>query len=202
MAVNSVDLGDNGTSKLLENQDGGLIIHMLKKEPIDEQKYEEFKKAEYAQQNNRYETIAVREWLKSNNKGPGARRSSAGERPGRSVLSSERSAASIDQVSQRNEWRKSRRKSKNSLTMPTATWQLVNYRPQSRSIADASNKFQEFFDGWHALGMALMKHGNFRKPSRQAKERWNFGQTINLRGRVFRSSTFAIARSKKPKLPG
>jgi peptidyl-prolyl cis-trans isomerase D len=65
MAVNSVDLGEDGTSKLLENQDGGLIIHMLKKEPIDEQKYEEFKKAEYAQQNNRYETIAVHEWLKA-----------------------------------------------------------------------------------------------------------------------------------------
>jgi peptidyl-prolyl cis-trans isomerase D len=64
MAVNTVDLGEGGTSKLLENQDGGLIIHMLKKEPIDEQKYEDYKKAEYAQQNNRYETIAVREWLK------------------------------------------------------------------------------------------------------------------------------------------
>ena len=64
MASNSVDLAQGGTSKLLENEDGGLIIHMLKKEPIDEQKYEEYKKAEYAQQNSRYETIAVREWLK------------------------------------------------------------------------------------------------------------------------------------------
>jgi len=64
MAINSVDLAQRGTSKLLENQDGGLIIHMLNKEPIDEQKYQEYKKAEYAQQNNRYETIAVREWLK------------------------------------------------------------------------------------------------------------------------------------------
>ncbi|HEV3065437.1 MAG TPA: peptidyl-prolyl cis-trans isomerase [Chthoniobacterales bacterium] len=64
MAINSVDLAQGGTSKLLENADGGLIIHMLKKEPIDEQKYEEYKKAEYAQQNNRYETVAIREWLK------------------------------------------------------------------------------------------------------------------------------------------
>jgi hypothetical protein len=64
MAINSVDLDQGGTSKLLENEDGGLIIHMLKKEPIDEQKYEAYKKAEYAQQNNRYETLAVREWLK------------------------------------------------------------------------------------------------------------------------------------------
>jgi peptidyl-prolyl cis-trans isomerase D len=64
MALNSVDLAKDETSKLLENEDGGLIIHMLNKEPIDEQKYEEYKKAEYAQQNNRYESIAVREWLK------------------------------------------------------------------------------------------------------------------------------------------
>ena len=64
IAMNSVDLDKGGTSKFLENQDGGLIIHMLNKEPVDEQKYEEYKKAAYAEQNNRYETIAVREWLK------------------------------------------------------------------------------------------------------------------------------------------
>src|SRR5260370_16697681 len=64
MANNSVDLAQGGTSKLLENRDGGLIIHMLNKEPIHEQKYDQYKKAEYAQQKNRYETIAVREWLK------------------------------------------------------------------------------------------------------------------------------------------
>ena len=52
------------TSKLLQNQGSALIIHMIKKEPIDEQKYDEFKKAEYAQQNNQYEKIAIREWLK------------------------------------------------------------------------------------------------------------------------------------------
>jgi hypothetical protein len=64
MAINNVDLAQGETSKLLENEDGGLIIHVLNKEPIDEQKYEAYKKAEYAQQNNRYETLAVREWLK------------------------------------------------------------------------------------------------------------------------------------------
>jgi hypothetical protein len=42
-----------------------LIIHMLKREPIDEAKYEEYKKSEYAQQNNRYESIVVREWLRA-----------------------------------------------------------------------------------------------------------------------------------------
>jgi peptidyl-prolyl cis-trans isomerase D len=64
IAMNSLDLAQGATSKLLENQDGGLLIHMVNKEPIDEQKYEQFKKAEYAQQNSRYETLAVREWLK------------------------------------------------------------------------------------------------------------------------------------------
>jgi len=63
MAMANVELDDNQTSKLLDDPDGGLIIHMIKKEPIDEAKYEEYKKAEYAQQNNRYESIVVREWL-------------------------------------------------------------------------------------------------------------------------------------------
>jgi peptidyl-prolyl cis-trans isomerase D len=63
MAIANVELDDNQTSKLLDDPDGGLIIHMIKKEPIDEAKYEEYKKAEYAQQNNRYESIVVREWL-------------------------------------------------------------------------------------------------------------------------------------------
>jgi len=42
-----------------------VIIHMIKKEPVDEQKYAEFKKAEYAQQNGRYEKLAIREWLRA-----------------------------------------------------------------------------------------------------------------------------------------
>jgi hypothetical protein len=65
MAVNNVELDANQTSKLLEDQDGSLIIHLIKKGPIDEAKYQEYKKAEYAQQNSRYESIVVREWLKA-----------------------------------------------------------------------------------------------------------------------------------------
>jgi peptidyl-prolyl cis-trans isomerase D len=61
---NRVELDKNETSKLLNDQDSSLIIHVINKEPIDEQKYAEFKKTEYARQNNRYETIAVREWLR------------------------------------------------------------------------------------------------------------------------------------------
>ena len=41
-----------------------MIIHVINKEPIDEQKYADYKKTEYAQQNDRYEMIAVREWLR------------------------------------------------------------------------------------------------------------------------------------------
>jgi hypothetical protein len=65
MAMDDVELDDNQTSKFLEDQDGGLIIHMIKKGPIDEAKYQEYKKAEYAQQNNRFESIVFREWLKA-----------------------------------------------------------------------------------------------------------------------------------------
>jgi len=65
MAIDGVELDDNQTSKYLEDQDGGLFIHMIKREPIDETKYQEYKKTEYAQQNNRFRSIVVREWLKA-----------------------------------------------------------------------------------------------------------------------------------------
>jgi hypothetical protein len=65
MAIANVELNDNQTSKFLEDQDGGLIIHMLKREPIDEAKYAEYRKSAYAQQNSRYESIVIREWLKA-----------------------------------------------------------------------------------------------------------------------------------------
>ena len=64
MAMNGVELDANETSKLLQDQDSALIIHMIGKEPIDEQKYAEFKKTEYAQQNSHYEKLAIREWLR------------------------------------------------------------------------------------------------------------------------------------------
>ena len=48
----------------MQDQDSALIIHMINKEPIDEQKYAEFKKTEYAQQNSHYEKLAIREWLR------------------------------------------------------------------------------------------------------------------------------------------
>ena len=64
MAMNGVELDANETSKLLSDQDSSLMIHMIRKEPIDEQKYAEFKKSAYAEQNSRYEKIAIREWLR------------------------------------------------------------------------------------------------------------------------------------------
>jgi hypothetical protein len=65
MVMDKIELDDNQTSKFLEGQDGGMIIHLIKKGPIDETKYQEYKKAEYAQQNSRFESIVVREWLKA-----------------------------------------------------------------------------------------------------------------------------------------
>jgi peptidyl-prolyl cis-trans isomerase D len=64
IAINGVELDTNETSKLLQDQDAALIIHMINKEPVDEQKYAEFKKKEYAQQNSHYEKLAIREWLR------------------------------------------------------------------------------------------------------------------------------------------
>jgi hypothetical protein len=64
IAMHGVELDTNETSKLLQDQNSALIIHMTGKEPVDDQKYAEFKKAEYAQQNNRYEKLAMREWLR------------------------------------------------------------------------------------------------------------------------------------------
>jgi SurA N-terminal domain/PPIC-type PPIASE domain len=64
IAMNAVELNPGETSKLLQDQGSALIIHMIKKEPIDEQKYAEFKKTTYAQQNSQYEKVALREWLR------------------------------------------------------------------------------------------------------------------------------------------
>ena len=64
LAVNGVELDTNETSKLLQDQDSALIVHMINREPMDEQKYAEFKKTEYAEQNGHYEKLAIREWLR------------------------------------------------------------------------------------------------------------------------------------------
>jgi peptidyl-prolyl cis-trans isomerase D len=64
MAINGVELDTNETSKLLPDQSSALIIHVIGKEPIDDQKYAEFKKTEYAEQNSHYQKLAMREWLR------------------------------------------------------------------------------------------------------------------------------------------
>ncbi len=64
IAMNGVELNTNETSKLLQDQSSALIIHMIGIEAVDEQKYQEFKKAEYAQQNSHYQKLAIREWLR------------------------------------------------------------------------------------------------------------------------------------------
>jgi len=64
IAMNGVELDTNETSKLLQDQRSALIIHMISKEAVDEQKYQDFKKAEYAQQDSHYQKLAIREWLR------------------------------------------------------------------------------------------------------------------------------------------
>jgi len=64
IAMNGLELDTNETSKLLQDQNSALIIHMISKEPVDDHKYAEFKKTEYAQQNGHYEKLAMREWLR------------------------------------------------------------------------------------------------------------------------------------------
>jgi len=48
----------------------------------------------------------------------------------------------------------------------------------------------DFFDGWHALGMALMKPANAQS---------NCGLTTRSVGQVFHCFTIAWATSRKPK---
>jgi peptidyl-prolyl cis-trans isomerase D len=64
LLMNKVDLDAGATSKLITDQKGGFIVHVLKKDPIDEQKYEEYKKAEYPPANDQYTAAVFSEWLK------------------------------------------------------------------------------------------------------------------------------------------
>jgi SurA N-terminal domain/PPIC-type PPIASE domain len=64
IAANGANPEPNETLKLLEDKGGAMLVHVLKIEPVDQQKYEEYKKTEFAAQNAGYERIAVREWLR------------------------------------------------------------------------------------------------------------------------------------------
>ncbi|HYY26924.1 MAG TPA: hypothetical protein VE860_03220, partial [Chthoniobacterales bacterium] len=64
IAANGAKPEPNETLKLLQDKDGAMLVHVLKIEPVDQQKYEEYKKAEFETQNAGYERIAVREWLR------------------------------------------------------------------------------------------------------------------------------------------
>ncbi len=64
IATNEIVLEQNATSKLLQDPDGAMLIHVLKKDPVDPQKYEEYKKSAFAQQSAGYERIAIHEWLR------------------------------------------------------------------------------------------------------------------------------------------
>src|SRR5438874_4274524 len=57
----------------------------------------------------------------------------------------------------------------------------------------------EFFDGWHALGMALMKLGRFPEAIEAGKRAVALRLTTRSVGRVCLYFTIATATSKKPK---
>ena len=54
IAMNGVELDARRDLEAFAGSGSALIIHMISKEPIDEQKYAEFKKTEYAEQNSHY----------------------------------------------------------------------------------------------------------------------------------------------------
>jgi peptidyl-prolyl cis-trans isomerase D len=65
LRFNQIDLAPGDTSQLIQDQSGGLLVHMLKKDPVDEAKYEQAKKELYPAQNREFANLAVREWLKA-----------------------------------------------------------------------------------------------------------------------------------------
>ena len=76
-------------------------------------------------------------------------------------------------------------------------------------LENAAAKYQrcvemapDFFDGWHALGMALMKLGRFDEAIQAGKRAVELDRMTRSAGQVFRSFTIAPATSKKPKQQG
>ncbi|MBV9391900.1 MAG: peptidyl-prolyl cis-trans isomerase [Verrucomicrobia bacterium] len=67
----NIDLNPGDTSQPLIDLKGGVIIHLISKTPIDEKQYEDFKKSQYAFQNQQYQTIAFRDWLRTEQKKSG-----------------------------------------------------------------------------------------------------------------------------------
>jgi nitrogen regulatory protein PII-like uncharacterized protein len=64
LRINRTNLNVGQLSPILNDQNGRLFIYMIKKEPIDESKYEEFKKSNFALFNEQFKNIAFHEWLK------------------------------------------------------------------------------------------------------------------------------------------
>jgi hypothetical protein len=64
LRINRTNLNVGQLSPILNDQNGSLLVYVIKKEPIDESKYEEFKKANFALFNEQFKNIAFHEWLK------------------------------------------------------------------------------------------------------------------------------------------
>ncbi len=61
---NAVELEPGETSKLLQDTEGGMLVHLIRRDPVDEKKYAEEKSRIYPSANERFSSGIVREWLK------------------------------------------------------------------------------------------------------------------------------------------
>lgn len=64
LAMNRVELEPGETSRLLQDADGAMLVHLVSRDPIDPAKYEEDKKQKYPPLNERFASGITREWLR------------------------------------------------------------------------------------------------------------------------------------------
>jgi hypothetical protein len=64
LAINRVELEPGETSKLLQDSEGGILVHLISRDPLDPAKYAEEKKQKYPLFDERFSSAITREWLR------------------------------------------------------------------------------------------------------------------------------------------
>jgi peptidyl-prolyl cis-trans isomerase D len=59
-----VTLEPGETSNLLQDAEGGMLVHLIRRDPLDEAKYADEKKKDYPLADQRFSSLALREWIK------------------------------------------------------------------------------------------------------------------------------------------